>query len=272
MEQIDYYAILDVPRDADTTTIRDAYRKLALIHHPDRNRNNPDAAEKMKSVNEAYAVLSNPEKRLDYDAMQSSYGSGAAHRFRQNFTDQDIFRGTDIHAIFEELARDFGFRGGDAIFKEFYGNGWKAFKVSRPGFTMKGSFFKSSGGASRPTVESKPTGGGFLGGGAASLLGSLLSRGAKKGGDVLETITIERELAASGGPYAYFHKGRDKRLVVKVPPGVREGQKIRLAGMGKEGKGGGNSGDLYLKVAFRKGLFERIGNLVSSVGRFGNEK
>jgi DnaJ-class molecular chaperone len=272
MEQTDYYATLDVPKDADANTIRDAYRKLALIHHPDRNRNNPDAAEKMKAVNEAYAVLSDPEKRRNYDAMKSSFGSGAYNRFRQDYTDQDIFRGTDIHSIFEELAKDFGFRGGDAIFKEFYGNGWKTFNVSRPGFTMKGAFFKSSGDASRPSVEDGTKGGGFLGGGAASLLGSLLSKGAKKGGDVMETVTIEKELAASGGPYAFFHKARGKKLVVKIPPGVREGQKIRLAGMGKEGKGGGNAGDLYLKVAFRKGLFERIGNLVGSIGRFGNDR
>ncbi|WP_300666958.1 DnaJ domain-containing protein [Desulfoluna sp.] len=272
MEQTDYYATLDVSKDADATTIRDAYRKLALIHHPDRNRTHPDAADKMKAVNEAYAVLSDPEKRRNYDAMQSSFGADATHRFRQDYTDQDIFNGSDIHAIFEELAKDFGFRGGDAIFKEFYGNGWKTFNVSRPGFSMKGAFFKSSGGASRPSVEGKKSGGGFLGGQATSLLGSLLSRGPKKGGDVLDTIAIEKELAASGGPFAYFHKARGKKLVVKIPPGVREGQKIRLTGMGKEGKGGGAPGNLYLMVAFRRGFFGRIAKLAGSVGRFGNNK
>lgn len=272
MEQTDYYATLDVPKDADATTIRDAYRKLALIHHPDRNRNNPEAAEKMKAVNEAYAVLSDPEKRRNYDAMKSSFGAGATHRFRQDYSDQDIFQGTDIHAIFEELAKDFGFRGGDAIFKEFYGSGWKSFHVSRPGFSMKGAFFRSSGGPRRRSVEHKGGGGGFFGRQAASLLGGLLSGGAKKGGDVLDTITIEKGLAVSGGPFAYFHKARGKKLVVKIPPGVREGQKIRLTGMGKEGKGGGAPGNLYLKVAFRRGLLGRIGKLVASVGRFGNDK
>lgn len=271
MEQTDYYATLDVTKDADANTIRDAYRKLALIHHPDRNRNNPEAAEKMKAVNEAYAVLSDPDKRRNYDAMRSSYGSGAAHRFRQDYTDQDIFKGTDIHAIFEELAKDFGFRGGDAIFKEFYGSGWKSFHASRPGFFMKGSFFRSSGGGAPRSVGEKG-GGGFLGGQAASLLGSLLSKGSKKGGDVMDTITIEKALAASGGPFAYFHKARGKKLVVKIPPGVREGQKIRLTGMGKEGKGGGRPGNLYLKVVYRKNLWERIVSLVGAVGRFGNSK
>ncbi|SCY72117.1 J domain-containing protein [Desulfoluna spongiiphila] len=272
MEQTDYYATLDVSKDADATTIRDAYRKLALIHHPDRNRNNPEAAEKMKAVNEAYAVLSDPDKRRNYDAMKNSFGAGATHRFRQDYTDQDIFKGTDIHAIFEELAKDFGFRGGDAIFKEFYGSGWKSFHVSRPGFFMKGSFFRSSGGGDRRSVGDQGAGGGFLGGQAASLLGSLLSKGAKKGGDVMDTITIEKSLAASGGPFAYFHKARGKKLVVKIPPGVREGQRIRLTGMGKEGKGSGGSGNLYLKVTYKKSLWERLVNLVGSVGRFGNDK
>ena len=270
MEQTDYYATLDVDKDATATTIRDAYRKLALIHHPDRNRNDADAAEKMKAVNEAYAVLSDPEKRRNYDAMRSSFGSGATHRFRQDYTDQDIFRGTDIHAIFEELAKDFGFRGGDAIFKEFYGSSWKGFDFSRPGFSIKGGFFKpSQGGGATPVGEDNAKGG-LLGGGATSLLGSLLSRGPKKGGDVMESATIEKELAMSGGPFAYYNKPRDKKLVVKIPPGVREGQKIRLAGMGKEGKKGGPSGDLYLKVVFRKGVVQRIKNWVGAVGRFGN--
>ncbi len=269
MEQTDYYTILDVPRSADATIIRDAYRKLALIHHPDRNRNNPEAAEKMKAINEAYAVLSDPEKRRNYDAMQSSFGSGATRRFRQDYTEQDIFHGTDIYSIFEELAKDFGFRGGDAIFKEFYGKGWQSFNVSRPGFSVKGAFFKSSGGGQHP--KASPSEGGFLKNGATSLLGSLLSKSTKKGGDVMETVTIEKELATSGGPFAYFHKARGKKLVVKIPPGIREGQKIRLAGMGKEGKGGGSPGDIYLKIAFRRGLFQRIGEFVKSVGHFGSD-
>lgn len=278
MQQTDYYAILDIPKDADKKAIRDAYRKLALIYHPDRNQNNDEAAEKMKAVNEAYAVLSDPEKRRQYDSMRSSHGAGAYSQFRQAYSDEDIFRGTDIHSIFEELAKDFGFRGGDAIFKEFYGSGWKTFTVSQPGFTMKGSFF-SFGGKKNPEVEGRKGGGKSIGGGAASLLNNLFSGGKKaeqpvahRGQDIIEEIEIDEKLATSGGPYAYLHKARGKRLVVKIPPGVREGQKIRLSGMGGEGTGGAPAGDLYLKVVFERGLVGKIGNFFSKIASFGSGK
>ena len=269
MQQTDYYAILDIPKEADKKAIRDAYRKLALTYHPDRNQNNADAAEKMKAVNEAYAVLSDPDKRREYDTMRSSHGSGAYSQFRQSYSDEDIFRGTDIHAIFEELAKDFGFRGGDAIFKEFYGSGWQNIHLSRPGFTMRGSVFSFGGGKGRGRRKEMGCQGGRKG-----FLGGLFSgeKPAKRGEDLVEEVQIEPSLAASGGPYAYLHKGRGKKLVVKIPPGVREGQKIRLAGMGREGVAGGRSGDLYLKVAYKRSLGGRIGHFFGKLASFGTEK
>lgn len=97
----DYYQILGVQKTADPEEIKKAYRKLALKYHPDKNPNNPTAEEKFKKISEAYAVLSDQEKRKQYD----SFGSD---QFSQKFSREDIFRDFDINSIL----RDLGFGGG----------------------------------------------------------------------------------------------------------------------------------------------------------------
>ena len=120
MNQGDYYQILEVDRNVTPQTIKEAYRRLAFQYHPDRNRGNPSAVEKMKEINEAYAVLFDPRKRRDYDTLREQYGPYGYDRFKQSYSEQDIFRGSDINQIFEEMARAFGFRSFDEIFKESY--------------------------------------------------------------------------------------------------------------------------------------------------------
>jgi len=109
-----------VTKSTPAKKIKDAYRTLALKYHPDRNNSDPQAAEQMKAVNEAYAVLSDPKKKQAYDALHDQFGSSAYSHFRQNYTEKDIFSGSDINRILDEMARSFGFRGVDDIFKEFY--------------------------------------------------------------------------------------------------------------------------------------------------------
>jgi len=84
-----------------------------------------------------------------------------------------------------------------------------------------------------------------------------------KGRDLYEVIHIDTALAQTGGPYAFYHRKQSKKLVITIPGGVRDGQKIRLAGMGENGKSGAVPGDLLLKVRLKKPLLERIRQLVS---------
>jgi molecular chaperone DnaJ len=105
----DYYDILGVPRNATQEEIKSAYRKLALQYHPDRNKSH-DAEEKFKEISEAYAVLSDEEKRRQYD-MFGHAGIGS------RYTREDIFKGVD----FDEIFRDLGFGGFDSIFDVFFG-------------------------------------------------------------------------------------------------------------------------------------------------------
>ena len=106
----DYYEILGVPRHADRKTIKDAFRRLALKYHPDRNRA-PDAEDKFKEIAEAYGVLSDPKKRADYDARGHIGVAGA--------TPEDLFGSIDFEDVFGGLGYDFG----HDLFSRFFGGG-----------------------------------------------------------------------------------------------------------------------------------------------------
>ena len=231
MGQLDYYKVLGIEPGVETEKIKTAYRDLAFKYHPDRNKDNPAAAEKMKQVNEAYAVLADPGKRRAYDALRGQYGHAAHDQFRKTYSEQDIFTGSDIHQVFEEMARSFGFRGSDEVFKEFYGKGFRTFQYRRPGIFGGGFFFFGPGGGMGK--GRMPLGGGPL----AMLAGQIFKKLAQasapdKGSDLIEAITLDAETAEKGGPYAFYHKRAGKKLIVKIPPRVRSGQKIRLSGLG----------------------------------------
>ncbi len=263
MAQEDYYQVLGVDQNATGRQIKEAFRKLAFKYHPDRNKENPVAAEQMKKVNEAYAVLSNAAKKGEYDTLKNQFGSSAYTHFRNNYSEQDIFSGSDIHHIFEEMARTFGLRGSNEIFKEFYGKGYQQFE------------FKNSRGFARGYVfgnPSKAEGQGRtpfpMGGNIGKVTRFLLEKISgiqlpQDGANVDEHLYLTPEQALQGGPYAYYLRSKSKKLVVKIPPGIRPGQRIRLAGLGQEGRGGGKPGDLFLKVHVRKPLMKSIKDLFS---------
>ena len=268
MAQQDYYATLGVERNADARTIKEAYRQLAFKYHPDRNGAAPDSADMMKQINEAYAVLSDEQKRQTYDAMRSRFGDNAYGQFRNTYSQQDIFNGSDIHQIFEEMARSFGLRGVDSIFGDFYGPGYKNFEfkgngLHGRGFIYRGGFGKRRG---KAMAGNAPPGVGRF---TRYLLKKITGLSLPQlGEDIHDTIRLNPEFARTGGPYPYHHRRRDKKLVVNIPSGTRNGQQIRLAQMGATGKNGGPPGDLYLKVRIKKPLLEKAKEfIVSSFGR-----
>lgn len=265
MASTDYYNTLGVPKDAGTEQIKAAFRELAFKYHPDRS-GETGHADKMKQINEAYAVLSDPEKRKEYDALYARMGSRAYDQFRGNYSDQDLFRGTDIHQIFEEMARSFGLRGFDEIFKDFYGENVKTFQYRNRGLFAGGFIF--SGDVRKKRAAPRST----LPWGANRLLGYLFNKVAdlsspQKGDDCRDTIHLAPEAAKRGGPYAYYHRQLEKKLIVHLPPNVRHGQKIRLSSMGSAGNNGGPNGDLYLTVYITRPLLKRLKQSVAGLFR-----
>ena len=206
----DYYDVLGVKKGASDADIKTAYRKLAMKYHPDRNEGDKTAEDTFKEINEAYAVLSDAEKRQQYDMF-------GADGFRQRFSQDDIFRGTDFSTIFSEM----GF-GGDIFDQLFSG--------ARGGQRRSGRF----GGGQNP-----------FGGGAGP------GYQAMKGQDLESSVTVPFDLAFRGGKQRLALQRQDGGRIsvdVTVPAGIESGKKLRLTGKGGPGPGGGMPGDLYVVV------------------------
>ncbi len=272
----DYYKILGVSENSASEEIKKTYRKLAFQYHPDKN---PGNEETMKDINEAYAVLSDPQKREEYNSFRKSYGFYARDQFRQTHTEQDIFKDSDIHQVFEELSKLFNFGKPEDIFSRnaFYGTQYRNFEFKGPGFSGKGFFFfesmsrvyremmKESTKQAREVPVKQP-----------SFFSKLLLKGLdvfkkyvtekyglelpERGSDLYDEITIPPEVALDGKKvrYHYIKDGKPRDLIVKIPARIKEGQKIKLKDMGNEGKHGGESGDLYLKIKIRSSLIEKV--------------
>jgi curved DNA-binding protein CbpA len=219
----------------------------------------------MKRINEAYAVLSSPIKRREYDGLRRQFGSAAYSRYQSTHSQQDIYNGSDINTVFEEMARAFGFRGFEDIFREFYGSDSRRFEFKRPRiwvriFTFGRPFSMHTGHASTPHRDVP------LGWIARLAFRKLSGFDPPENGlNIQDHIDLDSGMAAAGGPYAYFLRERSKKLVVKIPAGVREGQFIRLTGMGHEGRAGGTPGDLLLEVRLRRPILERIKTWVAKI-------
>ena len=260
MEYKDYYKILGVDRDATEAKIKSAYRKLARQYHPDVNKS-PDAVNKFKDINEAYEVLSDKEKKSRYDSLGANWQQGA------NFTPPPGFEGFNFNN-FNQGGFSQSFGGGD--FSDFFS-----------------SIFGDLMGGGRTQRSSKRTGGaqGFsyedLFGGAQSQAHAGCGNGGCCGGqkqeeslDITQELnitakdlmsdkpisvkmnTVEKCLKCSGvGSHCSDCGGtgivsNSRNLTVKIPKGVKEGQKIRLKGEGKQDSYG-RKGDLYFTIKFK---------------------
>lgn len=265
----DYYVTLGVERNADANTIKKAYRKLAQKHHPDRNQGDKKAEERFKKISEAYAVLSDPEKRSQYDRFGDT-------GFHQRFSQEDIFRNADFGDLFGNFGGEdlfsqlFGGRGGHAgcgqhrqqkgqdysmqvnipfrlaitggerhINYQHEGRN-EQLKVKIPAGTESGTKLRVAGkGGPSPT-----------GGKPGNLIlqievdaDPLFSR---DGNNLLVHVAIPFSEICLGTSVEVPTLDTPKR--VKVPAGMQPGQKIRLRGFGVPASGRRPAGDLYAVI------------------------
>ncbi|GIG25046.1 DnaJ C-terminal domain-containing protein [Cellulomonas denverensis] len=207
----DFYAVLGVSKDADAATIKKAYRKLARTMHPDHNPGDAQAEAKFKEVGEAYAVLSDPEQRQQYDQLRAMAGGA---RFQ---------------------AGGPGGGTGGAGFEDLFGGMFGA--GGQPGGGSRVRFSTGGGGAGFEDIL-----GGMFGGGGGGF-GQTRSR---RGVDLSAVTTLPFRQAVEGSTVTLGVEGRTVKA--RIPAGVRDGQKIRLRGKGRPGEGGGPAGDLEVTV------------------------
>jgi curved DNA-binding protein len=219
----DYYETLGVSRSAGDAEIKKAFRKLAREYHPDVAKDKKKAEEKFKEVNEAYEVLSDPEKRKKYDQLGANWKSGAEFRPPpgwENFGGEQAYRGRGQGG--EEFEFQFGGTGFSDFFEQLFG--------SMGG--RRGGFRGFSNFEGAETAE----------------------RGRDIEGDIM--VTLDEVMHGAVRTVNVRHTvGRSVKTdthQVKIPPGVTEGQRLRIAGRGEAGSGGGGAGDLYLHVRLAK--------------------
>jgi len=230
MGKKDYYDILGVQKGASTEEIKKAYRKLALKYHPDRNPGNKQAEEQFKELNEAYAVLSDKDKRKEYD----TYGMSG---FQQRYSQEDIYRGFNIGDLFKDL----GFGTGD-IFSMVFG--------------------RQAGG---PEARRQPGAEAGKGGRRVYDFGDYVTRDRTAAGDL--DLNYELEIpfmdAVRGAEklLSFTSERGSEQVKVRIPKGIDSGQRLRLQGKGSRDPRTGRQGDLYVtvKVADHP-VFRRVGN------------
>ncbi|HEY8453630.1 MAG: molecular chaperone DnaJ [Micromonosporaceae bacterium] len=269
----DYYQILGVPKSASASDIKKAYRKLARELHPDRNPGNPEAERRFKEVSEAYQVLSDEKRRKEYDEMRSLFSAGAFRRSARQgaaggFDISDLFRGADspfgagfsdlFSSIFSGGTQRRPTRGRDVEtevtldFVDAVRGATVPLTVRSPGVcdTCRGSGARPG---TRPRTCPRCRGSGLVTRNQGAFSFSEPCRECQGAG----TVVTDKcpECRGTGGVT------KTRRLNVRIPPGVQDGQRIRLAGRGEPGMRGGPAGDLYVHIRVRPhDLFGRSGD------------
>ncbi|OQX22860.1 MAG: integrase [Desulfobacteraceae bacterium IS3] len=209
----DYYKILGVSKTASEEEIKKTYRKLAMKYHPDHAKGDKAAEEKFKQISEAYAVLSDKEKRKQYDTFGSS-------GFRQRYSEEEIFRGFDFSSIFKDL----GIGGFEGLFQHSGKGGGGRYSFNS-GNNAGASPFGNFGARQQQAPQ-------------------------MKGSDLVYEMPLTlREIATGTTKTVNFqHKGKTENLTVKIPKGMTTGKKLRLSGKGEPGPYGGPPGDLFVQA------------------------
>ena len=275
----DYYDILGVSKEASVNDIKKAYRKLALQYHPDRNPGDEKAEEKFKKASEAYQVLSNPEKKAQYDrfghaGFQSSYGF-------QGFRDvQDIF------SSFSDIFGQMGFGSREGGFEDLFHS---SFSGNSHQHRNKGSDLRYHHAV---TLKDVLHGGEHIVEFSAELNCKQCNATGAKDGTALETCracngrgqTMQRQAFISfsvqcsqcsgqgevvkypcGACHGKGQSKQKKKLSIKIPPGVETGTRLRVRGEGEIGYKNGVSGDLYVEIQVQEDpLFKRQGSHVKA--------
>lgn len=276
MAKRDYYEVLGVSKDASAADIKKAYRKLALQYHPDKNKD-AGSEEKFKEISEAYAVLSNEQKRSAYD----QYGHAG---FDQRFSQEDIFRGANFEEVFRSMGMDMGDSPfGDSVFGNIFGSmfggGRRRDVGSNLGAQVQISLFDAYNGITKTIhIErnapcDKCSGSGAQPGTGMQTCSTCSGAGQVRRvqrlgafGNIASVAPCPDCRARGEKPKKVCEKCRgrgferkEEKIDVKIPAGVSDGSRLRLDGMGEYGSAG--SGDLYVLISIpQDDNFERRGD------------
>jgi molecular chaperone DnaJ len=260
-EKRDYYEVLGVSRGASKDEIKDVYRKLALQYHPDRNKS-PDAEEKFKEISEAYAVLSDDEKRSTYDRL--------GHQgFDERYTSEDIFRGADFDSIFRGMGGGF-----EDIFRIFFGGGggpnFGEERINRGqdlAYDLEITLEEAAKGVEKEIEIPRTEKCDLCGGSGANpgtsprtcpqCNGAGRVRNMRKSGfatfvQVVPCPTCRGKGTIIDTPCKKCRGSglirQRRRISVNIPTGIDEGYQLRLRGEGENVANGGSPGDIYVLV------------------------
>ena len=234
----DFYAMLGVSKDASQDEIKKAYRKLARKYHPDTNANDPEAEKRFKDISEANSVIGDPEERKQYDAIRAmgsgarftagAGGPGGGEGFEDIFS--NLFGGGGGRTTFRTGGAGGGFGGQNISFEDLFGAAGAGAGGSGgfPGYGTGGYGGGFPGGA-----------GGFPGGGYGA---------PQKGADRTASTTIGFGSSLKGTRIS-LREPSGETIEVRIPAGIKDGQKVRVKGKGQQGPGG--AGDLMVTVNVR---------------------
>ena len=278
-EKRDYYEVLGVAKGASADEIKSAYRKLAMKYHPDRNPGDKAAEEKFKEAAEAYDVLHDPEKRQRYDQFGHQAFDGGAGGFGAGGMNMD-----DIFSMFGDIFGGRGGGGGFGGFEGFFGGGGRSRRATDPNAPRRGDdmtfrldidFDEAIFGSERTLELTLPAqcpecrGSGAAAGSKRVTCRTCGGAGAVIGGSGFfqvwqtcptcggEGSVIERPCKKCRGT---GHVNTPQKISLKIPAGVDNGSRLRLAGKGAGGLRGGENGDLYVLLGVRESdIFARDG-------------